>query len=467
MPIGYDAKSLLKFTILIATISIGIQAHAARFRVTLFDFGWEWPMDCGNSDDHCYSQEELVREAIKFGLSSRTNVQLLFQARSNARAKLGCIIPQVDVMNSVVSAATLSISWDAIAPTIGFLFPSRWYDWRSAQQLRDAQEASLATVFANSAQQIQHLYYNIQGQIWQMRVLHFYIDEIDRMLELLRTQQMGDRRRATDEDLAILENVKGELSYLSSFIDNLTSFLPRIATAIGLDPHIDWSQLKLEPHVIERWEPLSLLDYDDFYATAIKRSTELVNIEALIESSKNNKKVAMFDFFDPTSGNSLGFDYKYRLEIAQANINMLEIQRLATKMELSNLLHDSLNNYNDAMRSFPAVFGGLVTLPDMRDAVEQHLNDATVPLKIQKLVRYFDLSSGQALRYINGYFIAQTTRADVDRYTWNGPIYEVVSFYRDEMIPIFLEQAIEKESARCRFKSKIANLSTRVSRSSK
>lgn len=429
---------------------LGTQAHGARMiRVLPFDFDAVLPTD--DSQGPSYTVDDLIKKALEFGMDSRQAIQILFQVRSAARIKLGDLLPQINASSLAYSAATstpmASLGSESIFPLIGFLFPSRWYDYKSAKKLKKAEEATVATLFADTAQTIQHIYYDIQRQIWAIQILEFYTHQAEAMIQVLEGQYIDGVRRASEEDLAILENIRGQYASCRAYIDALSSVLPRLASAIGLSPHIDWKDLKVENHrIVPLTGHIFLREYDEFFDTALLKSTELKNVNFLLESAKKLKKGTYWDFFDPSSGNSLGFGYTHRIKVASSSVEFLKLQHMRTKMQISNAIQDALNNYNDSVAAIPAIEKALSKLPAISKAVEDHINDSTVPLDINRLIRYFQYAESQALLHINNYFIFKDAEADLNRYTWNGRIYDRVTEYKEIKVREFLQNVKKSHS---------------------
>lgn len=431
-----------------------------KYKLGLFDFKADYPSEC-DANENCYKVDDLVKRALEFGLESRMEIQMLFQARSEVRSRIANILPQINVIGVlstvITSAATRSpaIGTDAVIPLVGFLFPSRWFEIQSSRRLRDAEAESLNTLFADRAQAIQHFYFDIQTQIWSIRILEFYIHELERVVSHLHHQRIGTKRRASHEDIAVLENIRAGLMYDVAFVDNLSASYPRLASAIGLDPARDWSFLRVEPHNIEEFGHVNLHQYNEFYPKALELSTEIKNVSKLLAAAKEIKRSLYFDYFDPASGHDLGFGNGYRLKIARSQIHVLNVLMLRTKMQLSTAIHSAINNYNDSITAYPGVEEGLNKLVILRHAVERHINDNKAPLDIMKFVRYFQYAKDQALRFAQSYFIFKGAETDLNRYTWNGHLYDIVREYQKYKLPEFLKDVKKENSFRHAVKEKI------------
>jgi hypothetical protein len=80
-----------------------------------------------------------------------------------------------------------------------------------------------AASFDNIAQHVQHLYFDIQQQIWSIHVLNFYRGEIDKLVEFLQQQKNEENVEILDDDIAALENIKARMVYDRAFIDALSN----------------------------------------------------------------------------------------------------------------------------------------------------------------------------------------------------------------------------------------------------
>lgn len=460
---GHIISKRIIFFAIILLVSVPLSAEK-KYRLSLFNFKESYPSECDVHSENCYTVDELVKNALECGLESRAEIQMLFQARADVRVRVANILPQINVIGVlstiITSAATRSpaIGTDAVIPLVGFLFPSRWFDLQSSRRLRDAEAESLNTLFADRAQAIQHFYFDIQTQIWSIRILEFYIREIESVVQHLYHQRIGTKRRASHEDIAVLENIRGGLMYDAAFVDNLSAAYPRLASAIGLNPEKDWSILRVEPHDIEEYGHINQHQYGEFFPRALLLSTEIKNVERLKQAAENVKRGLYFDYFDPASGHDLGFGNGYRIKIARSQIKVLDVLLLRTKMQLSMAIHSAINNYNDSISAYPGVEEGLHKLSALRRAVEKHINDTNAPLDIMKFVRYFQYAKDQALRFAQSYFIFKGAEADLDRYTWNGHIYDIVREYQKYKLPEFLKEAKKDNSFRYAAKKKLMKI---------
>ncbi len=434
---------VIKKSFLLAFFCSHLMAHEIR----LFDFSDAQHI---SHSGPCFTLDELIKKALEFSTDSRQAIEILFQVRQSTRIKLGDLLPQINASSMAYAAATstpmASLGSDSIFPIIGFLFPSRWFDWKSSKKLKKAEREVVSTLFADTAQSIQSIYYDVQRQHWSIKVLEFYFDQIDDLVTSLNAQD-GTTARASEEDLAILENIRSDLASRKSFIDGLSSILPRLASAIGLDPHNDFGHLPVEPYQVE---PLTgkifKRHYSEFFDAAIAKSTELKNIDYLIKSATYLKKGTFWDFMDPASGKYMGIGYGHRIKVARSSIKFLKFQRSRTEMQISNAIQDTLNNYNDAVEAIPEVEKGVAKLEVIRAALEKHVKDSSVDLDINKVMRYFTIAPNMALLFINNFFIFKEAEASLNRYTWRGPVYDRVFEYKEKKIGEFLERVEKSHS---------------------
>lgn len=414
-----------------------VNASNQKINLKIFDFNEDYSSE-RNKKAKYYTFEDLILRSLEFGLDCQEKTQMVFQAKRAVKVKLSNILPQINLISIADSALNRSLSVETFVPFVGFLFPGRWYDWQAAKYLRQAEGESLAALFADKAQVVQNLYFNIELQLWSIRVLKFYVNEINNIIDLLKKQRKVSSRRVSAADIAVLQNIKGKLGYDLAFTDSLSSLLPQLATALGNKPDFDWATLEVEPHKIQSVKGLTKRKYSEFWYDALTKAPEIKNIQFLILASKKNRKKFYFDFLDPDSGNNLGFGYGSSIKMSRSSTGILEVQLERSKMSLSNAIQDALNNYNDSVDSFPGIILGLKQLEHIRADVESHLNDKKVALDINKIIRFFDYSVGQALRYVGSYFVLRSAEANLNRYTWNGKVYRIVNEYIYDKVPGFL-----------------------------
>lgn len=420
--------------------------HTASFELNLFNFNNKFQTMCDDASSPCYSVMELVERALEFGLDSQEHMQLLFQAKAAARIKMGLLLPRLDPINAASAAMEGRVGLDSAALFVGFLFPSRWFDYKSAKALRQAQEESIVVSFANVGQAIIEIYYQIQMQVWSIRILRHYIAETKRLIDYLKHCDNPDKK-STLEDIAVLESIRAKFAYDLAFIDSLSIDLPRLASLLGLDPNVDWARLNVEEYPIfdistEHGK------YQDYWQVAQKVSPELKNIDHLLDAAKEEKRSAYFQFLDPLSAMTFGYGYGYNIKIARSNLTLLQISKQKIKIQLSLAIQNALNNYNDSITAFPAMIDALSHLINMRPSVETHINDANEPLDINRIARYFEYASGQALRYISSYFIFRTAEAELNRYIWHGDMYDLVLHFHLHKVPKWLKEIEKKHSFR-------------------
>lgn len=446
---------MLAFGILSFSLTTFAANPENKHHLKIFDFNINYPSNCDESTEKCYTVPNMVKKALSSSMESLEEVQVLYQAIAAVKIKMGQILPQLNLTSAATAGIDMSASIDTAVPLAGALFPNRWFDWAAARSLRRAEEQIFNTVLVNRAQTIQDIYFDIQLQIWSIRVLEFYIQEIEKLIEFLQTKRSSGPNSASKECIAVLENMKGKLMFDRAFIDALSAVLPQIATAMGFDPSFDWYHLKIEPQDMGSLRHETRKQYHDFWPTALEQSTEVKSMEHIIEAAKKSKRIPYFDFADPDSSNNLTFATGSRIKSARSNVKMLDIQLQRTKMQLSIAIQNALNNYNDAVESFPGVENGLTKLEDIRSSVEDHINDTTVPIDINKITRHFKYARTQALCYIASYFLFRTAEADLNRYTWRGEIYDIVKDYIALEVPQVIKEARKSFSFRYAFWKKI------------
>jgi hypothetical protein len=413
-----------------------------------------------------YTVRDLVKQALEYGLESQAHGQLLFRAREEVIAKLGHVLPQLDLLSTAESAASRHVSVHTVLPLVGFLFPNRWLSFGATRMLKKAQEENLATLFANQVQAIEHLYFDIQMQYWSLRVMDFYIDELNKIIECLKIQIATGSMNFRQEHISALVNRRATLEFHRAFMDGLASDLPKIASAIGLDPSVDWAGLRIEHFPID-FAPKPKRNFHDFYERAILHSSELESHRQMLRAAKRTTKAAYLNIFDPHSGHHLGIGYPSEIKIQRSERASILLEIESTKLEISNSIQEALNYYTEATKSMPILHEGLRELDNMRAAAEEELNHAALGDSFDFTVvdRFFQVAEQQTLNYIKSFFVYRIAVADFNRLTWSGEYYEIVDEYHKFGMPQFLRRIRKEHSFRNGIARKARRIAKMVSRS--
>lgn len=424
-----EGAKMTRLYVVILLVTIFSSFISASHQLDLFNFGSYSPK-CEKNKGH--SVAELIRQSLRFSIESRTELQNLYQARAAIRVSMGQILPQLDPSSALAAGIDLSASIDTILPLVGSIFPNRWYTFKASYILRKAEKFIAHSVLADRAQVIQDIYYNIQTQIWSIRVLKFYENQIGELIHYLTaTRKYKNLKR----DLALLENMKAKISYDRAFIDALSASLPQLATEVGLNPSVDWAHLALEECDIASLKKEIPGKYFDYWPQALERSPEVKYAFQLIRAARATKFATYLDILDLGNGSTINFGTFSMYKSERSNVQICELGLKQAEMQLSNSIQNALNNYNDAIEAIPPMEDAVVKLEDIRRTITKNINDKKSVIDINNILWYFEYAEGQALRLVTGYFSFKIAQADLDRYTWNGPIYKMVQDYIDFELP--------------------------------
>lgn len=429
----------------------------------LFKFGEETTRS-EEKPSHQWTLAELIKTSIESGLDTREKLLDFYLARKVNHAEGMHLLPELNVIATIGAGMERAATLESIVPLVGFLLPSRWFNFHSTRHLKKAEKEGLVTVMANGAKNIQMLYLEILRQQWLITIAKFYCDRIDKLVEFFQQERQRGIYRLNDEDLAVLENIKGKILYDRAFVDALSASYPKLATAIGLSPKIDWSTMDIEPL------PMPLLlegrkkKYSEYVTLAFQRSSELRIIDELILAAKHRKRGVYFDPIDPDSGNNVGLAMAPRIKICRANIALLVNRRSKTEMEIGNAIQDEINNYNDAVESLPALNLSLKSLFILKEGMDKQINDPNSAIDFNELVRLIKYAKGAAIRYVNAYFTLLSADAALDRLVWRGEVYNIVNDYRFYEIPNLMKKIRKELSWRGTIKNKIKRAHYRLIR---
>lgn len=442
-------------------VAVAINTFCYEFE--LFNFG-EGNIMNEEEPLHQWTLTELVKESIERGLDTREKLLDFYLARKVNHAEGMHLLPELNVIATIGAGMERAATLESIVPLVGFLLPSRWFNFHSTRHLKKAEKEGLITVMANSAKNIQMLYLDILRQTWLITIAEFYCNKIDELVDFFQQERQRGIRRLNDDDLAVLENIKGKILYDRAFVDALSASYPKLATAIGRSPKLDWSTMHIEPL------PMPLLfegqkkKYSEYVTTAFQRSSELRIIDELILAAKHHKRGVYFDPIDPDSGNNVGLAIAPRIKICRANIALLVNRRLKTEMEIGNAIQDEINNYNDAVESLPALNLSLKSLFIMKEGMQRQINDPNATIDFNELVRLINYAKGAAVRYVNAYFTLVRADAALDRLVWRGEVYNIVNDYRFYEIPNLMKKIRRELSWRGTIKNKLKRAHFRLMR---
>ena len=320
--------------------------------------------------------------------------------------------------------------------------------------MRAGEAENLISIYGNLALNVQTTYYSVRQQMWLIRVLEFYIDEIDRMIAFLRHQQIDGEPRASEENIALLKSLRGQWATQLAFTNNLTATLPLLSSLMGLDPSLDWGHMPVEPDVLDFNLSMPVPEYDEIWEVAVSRSPEVKNMLNQLEAAKHNKSAAKYTYLDPATGVNLGYGYTQNIKIKRSLMQVSNIQVQQAKLSLQTSIQSSINNIWDAHEGTPNIRSALEALGFIRRGVEQHLNDDTEPLDIQRVMRYLVYAQSSALSFVNMYYFFYVNKATLERFTWTGDAYEYVKQYLMEQLPKSLKEVEKSASFRTAMKSK-------------
>lgn len=424
----------------------------------LFNFHASFPSECDQENIHCYTVEEIVKNAIENSPSARQQVYTLFQARQQVKVQVGQLLPQINLSNIIDNAISSAFSLDSIVPLVGFLFPGRWFNFGASKNLRDAEAESLNALYGNLALHIQLLNYNIQSQIWNMRIYEHYSNQIKALIDYFEDQQSPGYGRASKEEIALLENELSVVVFSLGFANNLSAYYPQLAYAMGYDPNLDWGEMHLMPEPVVSLSKAKIPVYEKLWSKVLERSPEVRNIEFLIEAAKNNKNASYYNFIDPASGTNLNVGFGPTVKINRAAIKNLKEQLKGTRQELSTTIQTNINYMQQSLTSIPSIEHAFVSLENIRSDVERHINNRKEKLNIQKIIRYFVYSRNQAINYVVSFFNYKNAEATLNRYTWTDVIYEKVLQIEADKLSIYLSQVNEETSLRGTLSRKMAKI---------
>lgn len=408
-------------TLLSAQLLAGL-GRDAPFPLSIYAAEQEDPID----HEGCVDHRTLVATALKQGLDSQEHAERLYQARYRISASLGGLGPHIN-LTTFTNAAQGSF-WSVIPNLVGFLYPSKWFDWKESQNLYEAQRYSYKTLLGNVVNILDTVILNIQRNKVAHMITKFYRKNSDRVLERVFWQMEHHQRPVDDETLGNLKGIRARLAYQEEEYErNLQEAHIELANVINY--RSPWYELCFIEKERKPSLPRQLAATKTEQLTVFFRSSELGSLEFLLKSAILHQKSSLFSFFTPEGENPLGLGYYSNIKINKSQIKLIKVEIEKAKSGLKVALEQAKNQINRSRSYSKYARSILRSIDGQRNALIENLEDMDERLDLEKSLRFFEYALDAELKKNDAKYLGLLAEAQLARLFWHGEHYEQIPQY--------------------------------------
>jgi hypothetical protein len=298
-----------------------------------------------------YTLTRAVDQSLKRNFDNRAEFEAVRQARLTRTLSKLNLLPGV-TLPSIIAVATHDAAsmLSSIGDLVPFLLPTRWLQMLEAGKRAKAEEDALILMRADTATQVEGFAYLLARD---RAMLQFYRDtlvsaknvlaqiEAREDLGLLPLQAGDDARTVVNGiEQALIGMELSVQEDLTGIAQTLGNHNPEAVTDVSIDT-------ELEPIDEARSH-----EYDVTIQTAIDRSFELRQMDALIEVARYQKTERYFNWIDPAGDytGKLGFGIGQYVAVGKSQIDQLVIKREQTQAQLAGKVVNTLKEYENSLR---------------------------------------------------------------------------------------------------------------------
>jgi hypothetical protein len=157
-------------------------------------------------------------------------------------------------------------------------------------------------------------------------------------------------------------------------------------------------------------------------AEATSRSLQLIQADELIAAAKENKNASKFQWLDPAGDDngSLGFGYVDHIEIQQAQVDQLLVNRATTQSQILLQVQDLLSQSSTLYSSYQ---NDVLTTQQSQESVELYLQqfEDGVAFDMSLLASVLGQKANSDVAEIQDIYANLALLAQLDFLTFSGP----------------------------------------------
>lgn len=298
-----------------------------------------------------YSLDQAMEHAFNTSFESRAQFERAMQASHVATNAWWNLLPRLNIGSGLTTAKSVTGGFLELLGTIGdfapFLLPTRWIAAENASKQADVAKMGLTLMRGDTGAQLEALIYSwrkdgdllqsyetilqssqkLEAQVRDLEVFGLYPSGTADTIETTVNQMKADQAAVA----ATFDDERATISQAMGFVN------PNAVTAVTMQSPAD------EPE-------LDHLQEDSFEADVLKRSLELTQMDRLLEIAQGSKTGAYFQWLDPSGdpNASLGLGLPSAIQIAQDQVNQLEIARTQLEATIRQKARQALDDYETA-----------------------------------------------------------------------------------------------------------------------
>lgn len=264
-----------------------------------------------------FSHQDWVDEFKKKGLSNQIELINLEQSRLEIQERIGQIAPSLSLGTVIETSISGPIGLlNGLTNLVGFMLPSRWFNWRESQMYYLSQYYSYMAMRGNFILLAEELYLNLKKTI---RIKNALKVEFDELTILVRSIEF--RERVGELPKGTFARIKAR--HLSNQYD-----LEKLNQLIGLyyiqmNKLLQDDEFQLVDSIEISERPSKPIDNDFDFHSQEESLIELKSMNYLIKASTYSKKARTWSFLDPGS-RGFGFGYMASNQMATNDILILQ-----------------------------------------------------------------------------------------------------------------------------------------------
>lgn len=309
-----------------------------------------------------------LRNAIKKSsiqnYQNRVVAERVFQARADIANKLAQLIPKLQVELNGLRTMT-----GVVNNSVGFLIPSRWFDFRASKAFYLSQRYAFVDFLTEQHFQAESAYLSLHMILRDFFIRRHYIRKINYFIDALsadydaRKSFMGEQEQFKFKDGIHQLSIFSSSFYSENFEmdQSIVELMESFAQFLAIDADRLQNKVRLQAIDLPSVDDLGLEQEGEYFEEILKKSYLLKSLLAMEAYTIEYRRSGIFSFFSAgrESGFSLGFnfglDYFSQLAIDSSNINVVRVQQQEAKNRLYRSLVKIVSNHNIAIATIKAL----------------------------------------------------------------------------------------------------------------